>query len=137
MIKYIVLCIFSLFFFLTLAVISGCSENTSPDSSKGHPTHCLSQSIHEAQADTYYGRRSSTVCATGHIENLQCKFQLCIGGCIYVALLSYMIPRRSAHTEPIKGICHLLSVSHVSFPQSMVCISSLFYLSYNVATLCP
>lgn len=48
-------------FFFSLALTNGCPENASPDSSEGHPTHCLSQSIHGVQADTYNGRRSSTV----------------------------------------------------------------------------
>lgn len=43
-ISWIVLCVFSPVIF---AVISSCWEQTRADSSKGHPTHCLSQSIHE------------------------------------------------------------------------------------------
>lgn len=112
-------CSFSLF---TLAVISGCSENTSPDSSKGHPTHCLSQSIHEAQADTYYGSWTSTVCMTGHIENVQCKFQLSINRSTY--LLCYM----SQYKVPFL-CCHF-------FYLYFMC-PHYFIVLYNVATLCP
>lgn len=90
------------FHFFSLALTNGCSENASPDSSEGHPTHCLSQSIHGVQADTYNGRRSSTVVWQAILKRSYVHFT-CMNG--------FSVAMRRTSTKKCVSLCiHVVCV---------------------------